>query len=1400
MKTTKKFFALLLVVSLMASMLAMGVSAAGGAQIVSQQLSLGDDLTMRFGVEVDSQYQNDAVISVTVAGKTASYNVAEMTAENGKYTVSVDLAAAQMTDAIAVKVISGETELDADEYSVRAYCQYLLEGDYTDATKQMVKEVLNYGAKAQIYFDYNTENLANAGYELESAAVPTEGYDMTIDGSVAGINLYGTSLVFSGKIAVRYYFSASDVSGYTFTANGVSYEAVAKQEGLYYVEIGDINPQEYADMINLTVSDGTDSLVVGYCPLSYIVRMSGKTDSTAMKDLLAAMYSYYLAACEFTGIEEDDGREVLPVTIIDHMVTGEWEDPVESSASLGPHNSYDGNTGNTDADGKNDYWNPKVTDFMSGEGIIYVLENASDLTNFVMYCHRMYYFTLYGSPDGVTYDQIIRVGSGNTADYYTGEVGNYVCDMSDLEGTCVKYLKLEFTGCANGDTTHVGLFEVELSGKEPILDSEGAEAQQIIAHQLVGPWLQDREGNSTIGPQKSYDGNVESYWNPQATNYKSDEGIVFTLNEACDITNLQITFAKREYYFKVYFSTDGVDYLPVAIVTAENSANYYDGFVANLSDLTNTNVKYIKVMFTGNAGSLNTFISLCEVVVSGKAATPAVDNRPVKAAPIVGHTIIGTWTNSYDGSTSLGPQKSYDGDAESSYWQGQVNNFTSGAGIVYTLDEAYDLKTITLTQKQRPYYFNISVSADGENYLPLVNVTAANYTQYYNGNVCTIDGITNTNISYIKLIFTGNTQNSLWTSLSEVAVTGVASDYVEEESFKISGAFSSEMVLQRNAQIPVWGWAEAGATVTGEFAGEKVTAVADSTGYWKLVFSAQQANAQGQTMKIYDSLGNGEVFSDVLIGDVYIINGQSNAELAVNRTAAHLDNTGKEAVKELFRHDSGIRLFHQQKKYVIERTDLWSEPQADVINEDWTWTVATDNDAFWTFSAMGMYFAKYIRESVSEDIPIGLVNVSCGGAYLHELMPEELNAKYGYTGANAVTVGGYYNTLIHPFVGYPIAGMLFFQGESNNYILVEDYASALTDYVTELRTRWGQDFNFYNVQLSSYGLEQVENHVWPCLPQVRDAQYQVLNSLDKYYLTVSMDVGYNGEIDMGTNVQDFAHPKDKKTVGERVAKQALAVYYNVMEVGEKSFSPVPSEIQWNTDGILISFRNADTLALATGDALVGFQCVINEEVVDVAAQIVNGNQVLLPVDATTVSEIRYAIFSLCYPEDANLVNGGGLPAPAFAIANPNEFTTNKIVVKNGKASASGWYSLGVSAASPYHSYDGNMESYWNPQVSNFSDAPSITYTLNVSADISGLTFAFMNRREYFTVYASTDGSTFTEVATATDANYTDYVCTISNLDLKNVKAIKLVFTGSSDGSKWIGFYEVIVDAVPAGKE
>jgi len=613
----------------------------------------------------------------------------------------------------------------------------------------------------------------------------------------------------------------------------------------------------------------------------------------------------------------------------------------------------------------------------------------------------------------------------------------------------------------------------------------------------------------------------------------------------------------------------------------------------------------------------------------------------------------------------------------------------------------------------------------------------------------------------------------------------------------VSGVFSSNMVIQRNQPISVWGWAGEGDTVTGTFSGNTATATADEDGGWKLVFPQQAANATAQTMTI-TGVGNQITFDNILIGDVYLISGQSNAELSVGRTAAHLDADGKKAVNDQFREDMNIRIFHQTKSYVVENTQFWDEPQENVINPDWSWKLAAVNDDFWDFSALGMYFAKNLRESLDEDIPIGLIQMAAGGAYIDELLPNEINQQLGYTGKHTVNVGGYYNTMIHPFVGLPISGMLFYQGECYDYLNVSDYERDLVAFVTELRERWSQNFYFYNVQLSSHGQQIIDNFAWPELPLIRAQQYQAMSKLDNYYLTTSIDVGYRGEKDQGTNIMDYAHPKDKKTLGERIAKQALAVYYGKLEAGENTFSPVPSNVQWNTDGILISFENADTLALATGEVLVGFQCVINAEIVDITGQIVNGNQVLLPVDASTVSQIRYGVFQLAYAENANLINGGGLPAPTFILDNPGEFTTDKITIIDYDIPTTGWTSRGVQGAHPSRAYDDNIETKWNPCISAFSAEPEITFYLNAKADIDSINMTFSARRQYMTIYVSSNDVDYTEAVTITADNYeqfyTDYVCNISNLNVSGVSSFKIVFTGSSDNTYWVNFWEMEIGA------
>ena len=307
----------MIVCGLPAAVLAAGSTTENTEGFVAQQLSLGDDLTMKFYVSVEPAHAENAVMQITAADSVKNYTLGEMTPdEDGNYVFSVDMAAAQMTEAISLVLKDGETVLGEKTYRIRDYAEALLTGKFSDETKQMVKQMLNYGAKAQQYFAYRESDLANAGYELEGAdeaSVPAEAMETPVTGKLEGITFYGAALVFESKVAVRYYFMAPNgVEGVTFQANGVDYTATAKGE-MYYVEIPGINPQSMSELIELTVSDGTGSMQVGYSPLHYITRMYNKAGTTpALKALLQAMYGYHLAAVDFVGVfgDYDNGIEL----------------------------------------------------------------------------------------------------------------------------------------------------------------------------------------------------------------------------------------------------------------------------------------------------------------------------------------------------------------------------------------------------------------------------------------------------------------------------------------------------------------------------------------------------------------------------------------------------------------------------------------------------------------------------------------------------------------------------------------------------------------------------------------------------------------------------------------------------------------------------------------------------------------------------------------------------------------------------------------------------------------------------------------------------------------------------------------------------------------------------------
>ena len=247
---------------------------------------LGDEIGVNFVLALTK----GDVVTITVNGEEVPVTLTDN--GNGTYKAFIKLAAAQMADEIVISVNGYAIE---KTYSVRAYADVIRAGDYTSYTKALVEYMLVYGSAAQLRFDHNTGNLAGQDIEVIPAE-PGEAPKLVVLDELNGVNFYGASLLHKEKTAVRFYFTADSVEGLTFQVDGNIYEPVSK-DGMYYIEVAGINPQDLDDVLHAVVTDGTNSLAVQYSPLIYIYRMYSKAGTTdANKAVVQAMYGYHLAA------------------------------------------------------------------------------------------------------------------------------------------------------------------------------------------------------------------------------------------------------------------------------------------------------------------------------------------------------------------------------------------------------------------------------------------------------------------------------------------------------------------------------------------------------------------------------------------------------------------------------------------------------------------------------------------------------------------------------------------------------------------------------------------------------------------------------------------------------------------------------------------------------------------------------------------------------------------------------------------------------------------------------------------------------------------------------------------------------------------------------------------------
>jgi sialate O-acetylesterase len=475
---------------------------------------------------------------------------------------------------------------------------------------------------------------------------------------------------------------------------------------------------------------------------------------------------------------------------------------------------------------------------------------------------------------------------------------------------------------------------------------------------------------------------------------------------------------------------------------------------------------------------------------------------------------------------------------------------------------------------------------------------------------------------------------------------------------KLPAIISDHMVLQSNAEVPIWGWASPGEEVAVSLDKSMATTKAGQDGRWKVNLSNLAA---GGPHHLEVKGTNTLVIKDVLVGEVWLGSGQSNMAMAVNR-AKDFDN------EVIAANLPRIRMF-------TVASGPAEQSQADCRGE---WVVCSP-DTVARFSATAYFFGRELHRELN--VPVGLINSSVGGTPIEswispeaqvasaELKPffvsiEKEDAAFDATKAKAKydrdlaawkeavkkaeaadqspprrpqdpvavrqrkgNIGGLFNGKIAPLVPYRIRGAIWYQGEANSTPQKAPfYQHQLPLLIKDWRSRWGYDFPIAWVQLPNFGGPGRE---WPV---VREGMRKTL-SVPKTGMAITIDLGETNDI----------HPKNKQDVGKRLAGWALGTVYGK---SVPTSGPLPTKHERRSGSVVVTFDHADGGLVAKDGGLTGFEIADASGFKPATAKLDGDKVIVTNREVPEPTAIRYAWENNPTP---SLFNAAGLPASPFQI-------------------------------------------------------------------------------------------------------------------------------------------------------
>lgn len=447
----------------------------------------------------------------------------------------------------------------------------------------------------------------------------------------------------------------------------------------------------------------------------------------------------------------------------------------------------------------------------------------------------------------------------------------------------------------------------------------------------------------------------------------------------------------------------------------------------------------------------------------------------------------------------------------------------------------------------------------------------------------------------------------------------------------------SNMVLQQNADVNLWGKADADAKVTVKVSWDKakIKTTADENGNWAVKVATPAGSFDKYTISISD--GEEIVLENVMIGDVWITSGQSNMEMPVRGWDRQPVENAKDYILSAAKYADQIRMF------TVPRARSYNEDKEDCVGGEW---FCAAPKSVVEMSAVAYLFAYNLVGKV--DFPIGIITSNWGGTRIESWMPikaledvlskEQLEHKHKI---HSIKPSELYCAMIAPIRKYNARGFLWYQGCSNLGD-IDHYDIMQARMVQQWREDWGDTENkmpFYFTMIAphSYGNSRAIAY-----PLFVECQQRALANIPNCAMAATTDTGEEVCI----------HPAKKNEVGERMAAFALRDLYG--QGGVDVVAPTYESMRVDKNTAIVTLKNVGVgIQPGYGKWVKGFEVAGADKVFHPANAHVSGHRELR-VWSDKVQEpvaVRYAFRNYIPCDLTNII---GIPVPPFRTDNWND--------------------------------------------------------------------------------------------------------------------------------------------------